>query len=55
VLWEAGVVIELPAGVWLAYPSSLFTHFNVHPGNIEGEYWLFPITVLGLSHVTQST
>ncbi|RPD69242.1 hypothetical protein L226DRAFT_539921 [Lentinus tigrinus ALCF2SS1-7] len=29
VLWEANVIIELPPGVFLFYPSSLFTHFNV--------------------------
>ncbi|TRM68001.1 hypothetical protein BD626DRAFT_564875 [Schizophyllum amplum] len=29
VIWEAGVIIELPPGVFLAYPSSLFYHWNV--------------------------
>ena len=29
VLWEAGVALELPPGVFLFYPSSLFLHFNV--------------------------
>ncbi len=29
VLWEAKLIIELPAGVLMYYPSSLFTHFNV--------------------------
>ena len=29
VIWEAGVVIEMPAGVFVMYPSSLFYHFNV--------------------------
>lgn len=29
VLWEAGVAIELPPWVMLAYPSSLLHHFNV--------------------------
>ncbi len=29
VIWEAGVCIELPPGVFLLYPSSLFIHFNV--------------------------
>ncbi|RPD70722.1 hypothetical protein L226DRAFT_224805 [Lentinus tigrinus ALCF2SS1-7] len=30
VLWEAGLVIELPVGVLILYPSSLFLHFNVN-------------------------
>ncbi|KAF9002856.1 hypothetical protein BDZ89DRAFT_903411, partial [Hymenopellis radicata] len=29
VIWEAGVCIELPPGVFLLYPSALFIHFNV--------------------------
>ncbi|KAI4521716.1 hypothetical protein K525DRAFT_269594 [Schizophyllum commune Loenen D] len=29
VIWEAGLIIELPPGVMLAYPSSLFFHWNV--------------------------
>ncbi|KAG1726937.1 hypothetical protein EDB19DRAFT_1914433 [Suillus lakei] len=29
VIWEAGLVIEMPAGVFVMYPSSLFFHFNV--------------------------
>ncbi|KAL1659740.1 hypothetical protein GGF50DRAFT_119598 [Schizophyllum commune] len=29
VIWEAGLIIELPSGVMLAYPSSLFFHWNV--------------------------
>ncbi|KAF8077782.1 hypothetical protein FPV67DRAFT_1662574 [Lyophyllum atratum] len=29
VIWEAGVVIQLPAGCFLMYPSSLFFHFNI--------------------------
>ncbi|KAF9026649.1 hypothetical protein BDZ89DRAFT_1134689 [Hymenopellis radicata] len=29
VIWEAGVCLELPPGVFLIYPSSLFYHFNV--------------------------
>ncbi|KAI0076225.1 hypothetical protein K474DRAFT_1708400 [Panus rudis PR-1116 ss-1] len=29
VLWEAGIVIEIPVGVFLFYPSALFLHFNV--------------------------
>ncbi|TFK80456.1 hypothetical protein K466DRAFT_456594, partial [Polyporus arcularius HHB13444] len=28
VLWEANVIIELPPGIFLFYPSALFTHFN---------------------------
>ncbi len=36
VLWEAGLIIELPPGVLLFYPSSLFVHFNV---DITGAYW----------------
>jgi hypothetical protein len=29
VLWEAGVVIELPPWVVAVFPSSLFYHFNI--------------------------
>ncbi|KAF9039512.1 hypothetical protein BDZ89DRAFT_1060957 [Hymenopellis radicata] len=29
VIWEAGVCLELPPGVFLLYPSSLFFHFNI--------------------------
>ncbi|KAK7020705.1 hypothetical protein VNI00_017647 [Paramarasmius palmivorus] len=29
VIWEAGVVLELPPGVFIIYPSSLFLHFNI--------------------------
>ena len=29
VIWEAGIVVELPPGVFIFYPSSLFLHFNV--------------------------
>ncbi|KAK7043052.1 hypothetical protein VNI00_008790 [Paramarasmius palmivorus] len=29
VIWEAGIVLELPPGVFLIYPSSLFLHFNI--------------------------
>ncbi|KAI0072403.1 hypothetical protein K474DRAFT_1678701, partial [Panus rudis PR-1116 ss-1] len=29
VLWEAGIVIEIPVGVFLFYPSALFLHFNI--------------------------
>ncbi|KAA1472872.1 hypothetical protein DENSPDRAFT_881587 [Dentipellis sp. KUC8613] len=28
VLWEAGIIIQVPPGVFVAYPSSLFLHFN---------------------------
>lgn len=28
VLWEAKVIIQLPPGIFLFYPSALFTHFN---------------------------
>ncbi|EIM81551.1 uncharacterized protein STEHIDRAFT_114974 [Stereum hirsutum FP-91666 SS1] len=34
VIWEAGVIIEIPAGVFVAYPSSLFYHFNWDIGTI---------------------
>lgn len=34
VLWEAGVVVELPPWVLVAYPSSLFFHFNI---DIQGK------------------
>ena len=34
VLWEAGVVVELPPWVLVAYPSSLFFHFNI---DVHGE------------------
>ncbi|KAL1697720.1 hypothetical protein EV121DRAFT_274905, partial [Schizophyllum commune] len=29
VIWEAGLIVELPPGVFMAYPSSLFYHWNV--------------------------
>jgi hypothetical protein len=29
VIWEAGVIIEIPPWVLVLYPSSLFFHFNV--------------------------
>ncbi len=35
VLWEAKLIIELPPGVLIFYPSSLFTHFNV---DISGQF-----------------
>lgn len=28
VIWEAAIIIEIPPGVFVAYPSSLFYHFN---------------------------
>jgi hypothetical protein len=34
VIWEAGVVIELPPWVLLLYPSSLLYHFNI---DIDGK------------------
>lgn len=37
VIWEAGVIIEIPAGVFVAYPSSLFYHFNWDIGTICGQ------------------
>lgn len=33
VLWEAGLVIQIPLGVLFVYPSALLLHFNVR---IEG-------------------
>lgn len=39
VLWEAGVVIELPPWVFLAYPSSLLHHWNV---DLHGQ---FPVDI----------
>ncbi|KAI0072893.1 hypothetical protein K474DRAFT_1700686 [Panus rudis PR-1116 ss-1] len=29
VLWEAGLIIEVPVGVVILYPSALFLHFNI--------------------------
>ncbi|KAJ3925918.1 MAG: hypothetical protein NXY57DRAFT_1043707, partial [Lentinula lateritia] len=29
VIWEAGIAIEIPPGVFVFYPSSLFLHFNI--------------------------
>ncbi|KAK1217050.1 hypothetical protein PQX77_020324 [Marasmius sp. AFHP31] len=29
VIWEAGIALELPMGIFVLYPSSLFLHFNV--------------------------
>lgn len=36
VIWEAGVIIQLPPWVIFVYPSSLFYHFNI---DIHGEYF----------------
>lgn len=33
-IWEAGVIVELPPWVAILYPSSLFYHFNV---DLEGD------------------
>ncbi|KAL0578309.1 hypothetical protein V5O48_003686 [Marasmius crinis-equi] len=35
VIWEAGVALELPMGVFVLYPSSLFLHFNVDAANLN--------------------
>ncbi|KAL0567433.1 hypothetical protein V5O48_014559 [Marasmius crinis-equi] len=35
VIWEAGVALELPMGVFVLYPSSLFLHFNVDVTNLK--------------------
>ncbi|KAI0040930.1 hypothetical protein FA95DRAFT_804673 [Auriscalpium vulgare] len=35
VIWEAGIIIELPPWVLLIYPSSLFYHFNVDISDIK--------------------
>ncbi|THH20863.1 hypothetical protein EUX98_g8503 [Antrodiella citrinella] len=35
VLWEAGVVIQVPMGVLLIYPSALILHFNVKIEDVE--------------------
>ncbi|KAL1682149.1 hypothetical protein EV122DRAFT_204179, partial [Schizophyllum commune] len=29
VMWEAGLIIQIPPGVFIAYPSALFYHFNI--------------------------
>ncbi|KAJ3767855.1 hypothetical protein FB446DRAFT_707476 [Lentinula raphanica] len=34
VLWEAGFAVELPPGIFIIYPSSLFLHFNVDLANL---------------------
>lgn len=28
VMWEAGLIIQVPAGVLILYPSALLLHFN---------------------------
>ena len=28
-MWEAGLIIQIPPGVFIAYPSALFYHFNI--------------------------
>ena len=33
VFWEAGIILQVPAGVFVIYPSALLLHFNVH---VEG-------------------
>ncbi|KAI0738690.1 hypothetical protein C8Q80DRAFT_1275652 [Daedaleopsis nitida] len=35
VLWEAGLIIEIPPGVVILYPSSLFMHFNISITDID--------------------
>ncbi|KIY62979.1 hypothetical protein CYLTODRAFT_158530 [Cylindrobasidium torrendii FP15055 ss-10] len=37
VIWEANIIIQLPAGVFLAYPSSLFYHFNINKEDIRAD------------------
>jgi len=44
-IWEAGIIIELPPGVVLIYPSALFYHFNV---DIKGELKRAFLFFLGL-------
>ena len=29
VIWELDIIIQIPAGVFVLYPSSIFYHFNV--------------------------
>ncbi|KAH7904056.1 hypothetical protein BJ138DRAFT_1107144 [Hygrophoropsis aurantiaca] len=36
VIWEAGLILELPPGVLLFYPSALFYHFNIDIGGTDG-------------------
>jgi hypothetical protein len=45
VIWEAGIVIELPARVFLLYPSALFFHFNVDIDRITGGHLASPFLV----------
>ncbi|KAI0080985.1 hypothetical protein K474DRAFT_1704272 [Panus rudis PR-1116 ss-1] len=35
VLWEAGIVIEIPVGVFILYPSALFLHFNIDKRHLD--------------------
>ncbi|KAI1787490.1 hypothetical protein LXA43DRAFT_1028896 [Ganoderma leucocontextum] len=35
VLWEAGLIIEVPPGALIYYPSALFTHFNVNLTDLQ--------------------
>ncbi|KAL0567033.1 hypothetical protein V5O48_014961 [Marasmius crinis-equi] len=35
VIWEAGVALELPMGVFVLYPSSLFLHFNIDVTSLD--------------------
>jgi hypothetical protein len=37
VIWEAEIVLELPAGVFVLYPSALFFHFNVDINRLTGK------------------
>ncbi|KAI0085346.1 hypothetical protein BDY19DRAFT_996879 [Irpex rosettiformis] len=30
VFWDTGIIMQVPAGVFVIYPSALFLHFNVH-------------------------
>ena len=40
VIWEAGVVVELPPWVIAIYPSSLFYHFNI---DVHGRWLQTPL------------
>lgn len=42
VLWEAGVVLELPPWVFIAYPSSLLYHFNIDIDGGGSVYSMLP-------------
>ncbi|KAL1738552.1 hypothetical protein HDZ31DRAFT_69876 [Schizophyllum fasciatum] len=35
VMWEAGIIIQIPPGVIVAYPSALFYHFNIDLADLE--------------------